>query len=305
MTAAQLPIAFRVAQLVRGLPDFPGRDTILHALLTRDAHYPDGIIRGTFAGGLRYEGNPALDRNILELPMLRFGKPALMDVFDAALSPGDVFADVGANVGLYTLWGARRVGAAGQVHAFEPIPRAVAALQRNVEVNAFSQVEVNACAVGAESGSVRLHLMDLHTARSSRYVLPEGESLEVPLVSLDEHLASRRPPRLIKIDVEGMEFEVIRGAQGLLGADDPPLLVFEATADFFAAAGTSYREVVRFLADRGYGTYALAASGLRREPADPARPGAHNVLSVAEGHASHDLVLERLRRVRFPDNQNA
>lgn len=305
MRSDRLPLSFRLAQLLRGLPDFPGRDTLFEVLLQRDVDYPDAVIRGHFGGGLRYEGNPARDHNLLELPMLRFGKPALASVLEAALAPGDVFADVGANVGLYTLWAARIVGPGGRVHSFEPVPRAAAVLARNAEVNGFTQVEVNACAVGAETGTVELHLMALHTGRSSRYALPEGERIEVPLVTLDAHLAGRPTPRLVKIDVEGMEFEVFRGARELLRRADAPLLVFEAVTEFFEAAGGSYAEVLRYLAEQGYAAHALTSRGLRREAAGAARPGSLNVLAAKDRHPQHEAVLARLARTRFPANQNS
>ena len=63
--------------------------------------------------------------------------------------------------------------------------------------------------------------------------------------------------------------------------------------------------MLRFLAEHGLAAFALSRSGLRREPPDAERPGAHNVLALSEAQESHRSVLERLRGVRFPHNQNA
>lgn len=302
--APRLPLVFRVAQAVRGMPDFPGRDTLLHFLITRDAHYPDALIQGTFGGGLRFEGNPVRDRNILELPLLRFARPALADLFDGVLGPGDVLADVGGNMGLYALWGARLVGPTGRVHSFEPVPESAAMLARNAELNGFEWLEVHACAVGAASGTVRLHRMDLYSGCTSRYAFESEHWIEAPLVTLDEHFSRRPPPRLVKIDVEGMEFEVLRGADRLLSGETPPLVVFEACSDFLRRAGSSYAEVLAYLAQRGHGVHALAPGGLRREPADAREPGSFNVLSARDGYPPHESALQRLRGMRFPENQS-
>ena len=305
MPSARLPLLFRMAQLVRGLPKFPGREAVLDYLLAREGAYPRDAIEGTFGGGLRFEGDPRLDRNVLELPLLRFARPALAGLLDAVLERGDEFADVGANLGLYTLWGARRVGPQGRVHAFEPIEQSARTLRRNAELNGFSQVDVNVCAVGAEPTTVSLYLMEQHSGRASRYVCVGSSAVQVPVVTLDAYFETRPPPRLVKIDVEGMEHEVLRGAQGLLSGPAAPLLVFEANAEFFHQAGTSYAETLRFLAERRYTVWALTTDGLRREPREAEVPGSLNVLAAREGHEPHGAPLERLRGVRFPADQNA
>ena len=102
---SRLPLALRVAQFACALPDFPGRDTLLQ-VLRRRSRWLNARVRGTFARGLKFEGNLATDDNILDFFLLRFSRPALSGILDAALRPGSVFADVGANLGMYTLWAA-------------------------------------------------------------------------------------------------------------------------------------------------------------------------------------------------------
>lgn len=304
LAAPRLPWALRLAQLARAMPELRGRDRLLAALLRRAPCVT--AVAGTFGGGLRFEGDPARDSNVYELVLLRYASPALAPVLDAALGPGDVFADVGANLGLYTLWGARRVGSTGCVVAFEPVPETRAALERNVALNGFRQVEVVPAGVGAAADRITLYRHPGASGVTSRYASAQGRAIEVPVTTLDATFARRpRLPRLVKIDVEGMELEVLRGATAILAAEDAPIVVLEASVDTIAAAGTSYADLTGWLAGLGYGVWALRRTGLVREPARPAAPGSLNVLAARPDHGPHLRVLDRLARVRFARNMNA
>lgn len=126
-----------------------------------------------------------------------------------ALRPSDLFVDVGANVGSYTVLAAAAVGA--RCISFEPDSAAFAALMENLKINGItSRVEASPAAVGATSGQVAF----TPGRDTLGHVLPEA-SLDsadrVRLVALDDSLEGR-VPALIKIDVEGFEAEVLRGA---------------------------------------------------------------------------------------------
>jgi FkbM family methyltransferase len=303
--STRLPASLRLAQLLRALPDFPGRDT-LTSLLVRRGGRPDALLRGSYGGGLRFEGNVARDGNVSELLLLRFSRPSLAPVLDAALSPGDVFADVGANNGLYTLWAARRVGPSGQVHAFEPLPDVRERLARNLELNGFRNVELIGSAVGAEPATITLRRADDASGRTSQYLREGSASFTTNVVKLDDHFRGAHPPDLIKIDVEGMELQVLRGALGLLEAERAPAIVFEAVAAQLALAGASYAGILALLAAHGgYRVFALTPRGLRAEAPDAAEAGSLNVLALRPGLAAHERIRQSLSRARFEANQNA
>jgi hypothetical protein len=134
----------------------------------------------------------------------------------------------------------------------------------------------------------------------------EGTSIDAPVVTLDAYFAGRRKPDLVKIDVEGMESEVLMGARALLAGGDAPALVFEAQSDLFAAAGTSYARVLALLADTGgYRVFALTPRGLRHEPAGAQDAGSLNVLALRPDLAAHERGAQRLAHRRFASNQNA
>lgn len=285
--------ALRGVSLAYAAPDFPGRDALIVGL-KRYARRFDATVRGRFWEGLRFEGNPGRDANMLGLVLLGHTRPHLAPLFEAALPPGGVFADVGANLGLYTLWAARRAGPDGAVHAFEPVPATRARLLRNLELNGFRNVTLLSGAVGATAGRITLHTVPAISGLSSRYAHPEGIPVDAEVTTLDAYFAGRRTPDLVKIDVEGMELEVLRGARGLLRGASPPVVVFEADSRHFSAAGTSYAAVRRLLAEAGYRVFALREGRLHAEPADVAEPGSPDVVALRPDLPAHARVLEAL-----------
>jgi FkbM family methyltransferase len=124
------------------------------------------------------------------------------------LCPGDLFADVGANVGSYTILASAAVGA--NVIAFEPSDEAFLWLSRNIELNRVSdRVEARREAVGATVGSVSF-TSGLDTVNH----IDVNGAVSVPITTLDK--VCNRVPALIKIDVEGSEADVIRGASATM-----------------------------------------------------------------------------------------
>lgn len=149
------------------------------------------------------------------------------------LTLGGVFYDLGANVGFFTLIGARLVGPRGRVAAFEPLPENVAQLRRNVDLNSFDHVTVVAAAVSTESGSTRFGSASGGASsrrHNSRILGPAGRSpnsVDVSLVTIDgwREETGAPPPTVMKIDVEGAEIDVLRGAERTIREHRPVILV--------------------------------------------------------------------------------
>lgn len=177
----------------------------------------------------------------------------------------EVFADVGANIGAYSLMAA---AAGARCVAFEPAARAYRYLADNVAMNGLTdRIELQACAVGAAPGSITL------TAGMGEinHVLRAGESIEttqVEMVSLDTFFAARTPPTLIKIDVEGFETEVVRGTAGLIAARKPLALLLEMTGHG-ARYGYDEAALRRELARQGYAPCRYEALTRRLHGLDP------------------------------------
>jgi len=145
------------------------------------------------------------------------------------LAPGDLVLDVGANIGNHTLYLAS-VGA--RVAAFEANAALAGPLQASVALNGFNdRVSVRATGVGRAAGTARFDRLTPENLGGQALALGEGD---IAVIALDS-LSFDRPARMIKIDVEGMELDVLAGAEALIARDRPLLYVECADASAFAA----------------------------------------------------------------------
>ncbi len=210
--------------------------------------------------------------------VLGLAEPDDMAFVAHLLRPGEMFADVGANIGAYTVMAA--AGAQARCVAFEPAERARRYLQENVEMNNLEAlVEVQAMAVGAKAGTLILTagMGEInHVLRAGE----EAESVQVPMVSLDGFFTDRTPPMLIKIDVEGFETEVVHGARELLRRREPLALLIE-----LAGLGERYGYDEAALKNelQGYG-YTACSYSARERRLSPSQPAAqsYNLLFVRD-----------------------
>jgi FkbM family methyltransferase len=171
--------------------------------------------------------------------------------FKTDVAPGDVVLDVGANLGAYTLLFAEWTGPSGHVHAFEPAPEARRGLTRHVEINGLQhRVTIRAEAVSAADGTARFRAAGLHgdnRLTSTR----EESSIEIATTSIDAVCATLdRPPRLVKIDVEGAELDVLKGARHTIAAAGDRLKIYiEMHPHLWSSVGAS-REALEAELDR-------------------------------------------------------
>jgi FkbM family methyltransferase len=156
-------------------------------------------------------------------------EPPVQEALRRLLAPGDVFYDIGANVGFFTLLGARLVGPHGRVVAFEPVPWCAQAVAHNIEINGFEHAEIRAVAVGGEDGSARLLVVGeaswSHLESTGRHADVRDE-IDVTVVSLDSLVAAGEipPPDVLKIDTEGAELQAIEGARATIARHRPAIV---------------------------------------------------------------------------------
>jgi FkbM family methyltransferase len=166
------------------------------------------------------------------------------------LRPGDRFIDAGANEGIYTLLAASLVGKGGRVDAFEPAPVEALRLKENVARNELSQVEVHEAALADAVGHAEFTI-----ARGSgnrlRRIDDDFASKPTPVTSVDTALPAIGYA-MAKLDVEGAELLVLRGAARHLSAHSPPVLLLELVDSFLRRFGSSAFEVAEWLESRGY-----------------------------------------------------
>jgi FkbM family methyltransferase len=174
---------------------------------------------------------------------------------------GDVAVDIGGNIGLYTSWLSRCVGAQGQVHTFEPVPVLQDAVRRTVARNHLTNVRVSDCALGAREETISIVLDPFNSGNNwlSHKAAP-GQSIPVRVVPLDD-FEFERPPSFIKIDVQGWEVEVFRGMTRILGSPAAPVLFCEVSEPALKAAGSSADVLGQILLDHGYTLQVAALRG--------------------------------------------
>ena len=236
-----------------------GAERAVRRLAAKAGWHPAQAIRGGVGRGLRISlGHASADYvgGTNELPV----QEALRD----HIGPGDVFYDVGANVGFFSLVAARLVGPGGHVYAFEPVASIAESIRANAARNRFRNVTVLAVAVGSESGTAEL-LMSRHPGGATLSVadapVDVAGSLRVPTVTIDELVTGGRilPPAVVKIDVEGAELDVIRGMARTIELYAPVLVceLDHATADGLREKIDRFRGV---LDEHGYDATLLESS---------------------------------------------
>lgn len=183
------------------------------------------------------------------------------------LQPGMTVLDIGAHHGLYTLLAARKVGRTGRVLSFEPSPRERRKLLRHLRLNRCSNVEVEYCALGSSDGEADLFLVDgaetgCNSLRAPAVNEPT-EMVRVPVKTLDSRLQSRDIEQVdfIKLDVEGGEWEVLKGASKLLDRRPRPVILCEVQDIRTQPWGYRAQELIAFLRDRNFQWFHLLADG--------------------------------------------
>ena len=175
---------------------------------------------------------------------------------------GDVVADVGAYIGLYTIALAKRVGHAGRVVAFEPDPANLAALREHVSLNSLTgRIETRPEAVGASTCWVKFaaHASSESSVTSSADASTAGKESMVECVSLDQVFPRARLD-ILKIDVEGYEGRVIEGAMSLLkdGIRGPRAVFIEVHPYAWHETGTTSESLLGLLENCNYRVQDLA-----------------------------------------------
>ena len=228
-----------------------------------------GLLRGMLpvghrpyrvAGGRMYvdlRESPAMLARVL-----RAYEPAKTAVLRRHLRPGMTFVDVGVNKGDYSLLAARLLGDRGRVLAVEPEPENCAWFRHSVALNGYRSIDLLEAALSDSDGEATLHLgrhSGWHTLVAGVRGRDRG-TITVPTRTLDGVLAERgiETVDVMKIDVEGAELQVLRGARGALSGDRPLLVLVDIHPPIVDA-----REVCALLSEHGLSLHPVD---------DPSRP---------------------------------
>ncbi len=249
---------------------YPIVGTVISAAANRDLlPVPSRVVHARYRDGR--EMLLALgDRTQRQMLLGRY-EPLETDIIKRLLRPGDTYIDVGAHVGWFVVQAGRLVRPNGRVFAFEAFPENADTLRRNVALNRLDNVVIENCAVADGSGSVAVGRQRGSDSGSVTAGVRAAEALtEVRQIKLDDYLPPDVSPKLIKIDVEGLEQCVLDGASGTLKRTDAVLV--ECNESALRANSSSPAQLVAELRAAGLTNHwvlATTGSRFRRKPSIP------------------------------------
>ena len=185
-------------------------------------------------------------------------EPAVRKEYERLASARINILDVGANIGYYSLIGAAVIGPDKRVFAFEPQMEVVNKLRRNIQHNAIKNISVFQIALSDEAG-IATFCIPSHGAEAFGSFHSNGrfhvaKTVDVQTRRLDDVIAEHSIPEigLIKLDAEGAEFPILRGATRLLSSDNRPALIFEAHEGNVRPFGYCVFDLLKYVHGFGY-----------------------------------------------------
>jgi FkbM family methyltransferase len=213
-----------------------------------------------------------------------------MALLQTLVEPGMTIADIGANVGFYTVQMGQWVGAGGRVLAFEPDPFTCELLRRRTSAATPANIEVRQFALGEAPGTATLYRSAYNRSDNrlgQRHDEPNVEAIEVEVRTFDEYLAERGLSAVdaMKIDVQGLEAQVLRGAKRTIAL--VRWIWVEFSPVHLRGAGTDPEVFLESLGTLGMKVFAVTEHGTL-EPMTDSRAHARKI-----GSSYGDLVLMR------------
>lgn len=219
-------------------------------LVPENWQYKPGTVRRATRNGLSY----LLDISDYQQWLIYFGflndRP---DGLHGLVKPGFNIIDVGGNIGQTSMELSGMVSHNGRIWAFEPDPLNYSKFKTHLELNDLPNIEAINKGLGSHEHQARMMPKTEHNRGGSNVQLEDhGQGVQVEITTLDRFVADRGiRANLIKIDVEGYEMEVLKGAEGTLRSQRPILFV-EVDDELLRAKGTSPSAVIAFVEALGY-----------------------------------------------------
>src|SRR5262245_48774859 len=238
-------------------PGFPGKTRLARRLMPPASGVQDLLVE--CLDGMRLLV-PSLSESVgFHLFIDGVYEPAGLDWALAHLQPGDVFLDIGANIGAFAIPAARRVGPSGRVIAVEASPRISEYLVKNIALNQLDNVAICRIAAGDMTGTTPFFEAPVERFGMGSLTAEHGGTPTlVEIRMIDDLLAELHVERVnvLKIDIEGFEYGAFKGAERLLRSRQCPLVLFEFY-DWAERAARQPGDAQRFLIDCGYRIWTL------------------------------------------------
>jgi FkbM family methyltransferase len=172
------------------------------------------------------------------------------------IKEGDVVIDIGANIGYYVMLESKLVGTKGVIYAIEPVPENYDLLNKNIALNGYSNVKTYRLALGNNNGMEQMYVppernLSVMTSVSN---FQKGEKsvaeIEVKVMTLDEFLKDKPYPNVIRMDIEGYEYQIVKGMKKVLGTRLPLTILMELHCS--NRPFEQSRELLKILKDNGF-----------------------------------------------------
>lgn len=176
------------------------------------------------------------------------------------LSPGDTFIDIGSNHGSYSLIAGHIVGPSGMVVAVEPQLRLAMLIEQSLAANVPCSYQVHQIACGSHNDWIPLFIPQKSSGSASVFAeysaRADHRKFDVPIRRFDDAVDWKSLPGniFLKVDIEGSEFDFLKGAQAMLMSRSP-FVLFEINPKALTIAGVKIGELIRFLNYLGYTSY--------------------------------------------------
>lgn len=256
----ELKIGTIVSDKMDALPEFITAKNIQSR--TSIASYSDGVV-GVQCGDYFF-GVPSEEWGFAYFLMtnghFEYGSEKL---FCSFLKPGMTVLDIGANLGIYTL---HALKAGCEVYSFEPIPRTFDILEQNVKANGFAdtgKAHLYNCAVSDKNGTVDFFYTKKMCGHSNMYQseFDSDIKLSVPTVTVDDHLKEIHHVDVIKIDVEGAEYQAFCGMSRIIAENPQIKILIEFASGHIIRAGMQPEKILKYYSELGFYKYLITEKG--------------------------------------------
>ena len=181
--------------------------------------------------GISLRIDPTIDNGV-ERSLHETGtyEKGVLSFMEDYLHSGDIFVDIGANIGLMSIFAVKCIGPQGHVHSFEALPNTALLLHDNMMINECKNITIYGYALGAEKGTATIYEnIQINRGGASMVVQDGSEGTQISVESLDNIYCSESPISMVKIDVEGYETYVLAGATKTF-ARCRPIVIIEVSS---------------------------------------------------------------------------
>lgn len=178
--------------------------------------------------------------------MLSVKEYPIHPILKKIIKPGDTIIDVGANIGVLTLYFRQLIGDKGKLYSFEPDPLSFSILEKNIVQNSLKNVTIENKAVSNKNGSVGFEVSENNTA--GRIKENDGNMLNVDCVTLDSYFSEKiTKVDFVKIDTEGFDWTVLKGMKNMINSNPEIKLMVEFHSRLLNKSGITPREFLKII----------------------------------------------------------